>query len=299
MVRSFVATCLASLVLALLAASALAVPMATFEGNVFRLRVPSGESVRANIVGRASTGTNPEPAADHFVVAFREPVDFGPGCRLQQATLNNIAEPLELWCGLDPAGIDSVPLRYRFSFADGDDYGGGPEGGLRGVRGVIYAGAGDDIASGNRVFGGPGADILDGPLLYGGAGTDWMNATEEVAQKQIVRGGPGDDRINDTLPVASTWAYGGRGDDHIYSSYRGDMLVGGPGRDMVVLTEDGKPDLVRLRGGGSDVLRCRDPDFAGLPGERHDIVFADGADRIDPFCEGTQILFDGRPGLRP
>jgi hypothetical protein len=297
MARPSIATCLASLAVTLFAGPAWAVPVATFDENVFRLRVPPGESLSVRIEGRASHWTEPGPAADYFVVGLVEAIGFGPGCSLKAATVNG-GQPLQLWCALDPASIDSAPLRYRLSFANGNDRA-SPGSSAFDVRGVVYAGAGDDVVSGDRVFGGPGADWLDGPVLNGGAGDDRLD-TADPGHKNVARGGPGDDLIVTFGDVGGiNWAYGGRGNDHLNASlYTRDMLVGGPGHDVVELIMDGRPDLVRLRGGGADLLRCRDVDGFLPAGERKDIVFADAADRIEPDCKGTRVLLKGKPRLR-
>ena len=66
------------------------------------------------------------------------------------------------------------------------------------------------------------------------------------------------------------------------------MLVGGRGRDVVLLGSDGLPDVVRLRGGGADRVDCGDL-TAG------DLLYVDRSDRIDPDCAGTRILLTERP----
>jgi len=123
----------------------------------------------------------------------------------------------------------------------------------------------------------------------------------DLEHKNVARGGPGDDHIYTFGGVVGglNWAYGGRGDDRLRADLEGrDMLVGGPGHEVVELVLDGRPDVVRLRGGGADVLRCSDEEGTHVEGEPHDRVFADSTDRIDPDCKGTQVLLEGRPSLR-
>jgi hypothetical protein len=69
------------------------------------------------------------------------------------------------------------------------------------------------------------------------------------------------------------------------------MLVGGPGRDAAVMfhENDNVRDVVRVRGGGQDVVQC-----AGRL-DRQDVIFADRSDEIEPGCRSARILVTGRP----
>jgi hypothetical protein len=64
------------------------------------------------------------------------------------------------------------------------------------------------------------------------------------------------------------------------------MMVGGPGRDVVILSDDGARDVVRVRGGVDRVV-CGSP--------ARDVLFADPSDRLSPSCQEARILLTGRP----
>ena len=62
------------------------------------------------------------------------------------------------------------------------------------------------------------------------------------------------------------------------------MFVGGLGRDLVRLHNEGRRDVVRLRGGGADEVRCY------FPGDPRDIFVVDGSDRVGRACKGRVML---------
>jgi hypothetical protein len=63
---------------------------------------------------------------------------------------------------------------------------------------------------------------------------------------------------------------------------------GGLGADYVEVKRDGYNDVVRVRGGGSDIVLCYFPD----PG---DVLFVDRTDRLGPSCKKALVLYTGRP----
>jgi hypothetical protein len=140
-------------------------------------------------------------------------------------------------------------------FGDGGD---GATGlGPKLLRGVLYAGVGnDEIEDADSIFGGSGNDSLDGNRVYGGLGDDQFSPSEEYEPiRNVLCGGPDDDSLN-----GPGWLYGGLGDDSLGDSGSNqagvpDMLVGGPGSDVVELI-GGAGTVVRLRGGGADSLYC-------------------------------------------
>ena len=182
-----------------------------------------------------------------------------------------------------PTAVPRREVRYRISLGDGlQDV---EVGGF--IRGVIYAGAGDDeVIPGDRVYGGPGDDTLHGGTVYGGPGDDML---EDLPGFGVLRGGAGDDQL---VGFYGGRLYGGRGDDALDASGPGEMVVGGPGRDLVsVLPDSGAPDVVRLRGGGRDRLFCNEGPLGAS-----EVVYVDRRDRIDPDCgDKARIVTVGRP----
>ena len=66
------------------------------------------------------------------------------------------------------------------------------------------------------------------------------------------------------------------------------MMVGGPGRDVVTLGDDGRRDVVRVRGGGVDRVVC------GVhPAD--EVLFGDRSDRLSPSCKKAMVLYTERP----
>jgi hypothetical protein len=70
------------------------------------------------------------------------------------------------------------------------------------------------------------------------------------------------------------------------------MLVGGPGRDIVKFPDsDDYPDVVRVRGGGADTVRCE------VRLDQSDVLLVDGSDRVHPRCETARVLLSGEIDL--
>ena len=69
------------------------------------------------------------------------------------------------------------------------------------------------------------------------------------------------------------------------------MLVGGPGRDRVSLDDDGRRDVVRVRGGGVDRVDC--PRRPSLPARN--VLFVDASDRLRPELQEALVLYTERP----
>jgi hypothetical protein len=237
------------------------------------------------------------PPAKHLLLTSHPPVEAAVGCEgpVRVRPLGVMA----IRCPLPPEP------RYRFSFnghnrfkerSGLDDWAYGAF--QNGVRGVIYAGAGNDVAlGGDRIYGGPGDDTLEGLRAYGGPGGDRLaGAVAPFTSDQVVlRGGRGDDRLRGPGHV-----YGGPGDDLLEAASwipEREMLVGGPGRDIVRLYHQHKRvgDVVRLRGGGTDRVACtrtfNDPKKLQFDA----VLFVDRSDRVDPHCRGVRVLLTERP----
>jgi Ca2+-binding RTX toxin-like protein len=135
---------------------------------------------------------------------------------------------------------------------------------LRGTPGPdsLFGKQGDD-----RIFGGGGDDYVDGEWgadeLHGGAGDD------------TIAGRSGDDRI-----------FGEDGDDQITGDRGADHISGGAGNDTVfgnlgpdVIAGGSGDDRVNVVRGEIDTVRC---------GSGHDIVLADGHDRVAADCEDVR-----------
>jgi hypothetical protein len=246
---------------------------------------------------RLSTGHDFDGAQESYLqVSTSGPVEMAVGC----------AESFG-------AGGLRCPLgsrRYRFSLGgrnrvqksgiDDDVYG---EFGV-GFRGVVYAGAGNDrVRSVDRVYGGPGRDELDGARVYGGQGADHVSGdvANYLRRPVVLRGGPGNDTLDGPGHPAggAGHLYGGRGDDVLNARATPpsrEMLVGGPGNDLIHLYADYRRDVVRVRGGGVDRVDCdRYADPGGRYADPGDALFVDRFDRLSPRCRDATVLFTGRP----
>lgn len=285
---------LAASVLVLWSALSAAAATVTSDGRVFRYRANPGEAVQLDV----------DYIRRHFWARASSPVDFGPGCRLGRRGFYDFQPPresLDVLCPLGTPGGDVAALRYRLSLSDGDDIATGGVAGIDGklddiphhpsqyLRGVIYAGGGDDEIEGTGpVYGAAGNDHVSGLRTYGGPGNDTLYGARGL-RLSVLHGGPGNDDVH------GGWVYGGPGDDRLYSSgFEADMLVGGPGQDTAFLYggDPGGGDLVRLRGGGADMLRC-------LTKDSRDVAFVDRSDHVRHNCKGMQILRSGRPRYLP
>jgi hypothetical protein len=100
-------------------------------------------------------------------------------------------------------------------------------------------------------------------------------------------------------PIRGTRLYGGPGNDNLFGldseesghglgSGESDLLVGGPGRDIIKLIDDQRTDVVRLRNGGVDHVVCS-------TSATDDVLFVDRTDRLSPSCENATALFTERP----
>lgn len=141
--------------------------------------------------------------------------------------------------------------------------GDGPDRLLGGAGADVMSGAGgDDTLRGagggdtldgdlgaDRIDGGAGADLLDGDPEQG---DDYYTPTIELS-RDVLRGGPGDDTLEDT--GGGNTLVGGPGDDGLTGGVDGDRLLGGSGAD--VLADAGGRD--RFWGGsGRDRIAARD-----------------------------------------
>jgi hypothetical protein len=212
---------------------------------------------------------------------------------------------LRLTCPLTSPPAD--PVSYRFSLEGPDPMRGyGTDDqvafaftSLQEMRGVVYGGAGNDIVSGgDRVYGGRGHDDLDGARVYGGAGADDVSGdvASDLGRRVVLRGGPGTDTLSGPGSTygggGTAHLYGGAGDDELETwtdPASREMLVGGRGSDVVRLAADGRRDVVRVRGGGVDLVNC------GRRAEPEDALFVDPSDRLSSSCKNATVLFTGRP----
>jgi hypothetical protein len=246
---------------------------ASFEDNVFRYRAGPGDlffTVELHLV--------PDKSPTHLELHVQAPVTTGPGCTAEQTRFEGILGT-QVRC---PLSTPPSAVRYRLSLGQTHDRVGGA-----GLRGVLFAGAGDDeIDGGDRAYGGPGNDLLDGRRVYGGPGGDRLTPVCcEGGRAFVMRGGPGNDEI-----LGAGRAYGGPGADYIEdASNSADMLVGGPGRDTIAMFQGGDRDIVRVRGGGADRVVCED----GI--DRTDVLLVGRADRVGRRCQAGQVLLTGRP----
>ena len=144
----------------------------------------------------------------------------------------------------------------------------------RGSYGDIYAGAGDDEATGGNgfVFGQKGDDVLvsrgDLAGLRGGSGNDTLTATGSDVQ---FAGGPGNDVIRGTS--GRDEIYLGPLNDNTFPSGR-DVVYAGGGNDSI---EDGTGSARIYAGQGNDLLE-------GSFGN-DTYVGGDGYDRFYPYFE--------------
>jgi Ca2+-binding RTX toxin-like protein len=135
---------------------------------------------------------------------------------------------------------------------------------LRGTPGPdsLFGKQGDD-----RIFGGGGDDYVDGEWgadeLHGGAGDDTIAGR---SGDDRIFGEDGDDQI--TGDRGADRISGGAGNDTIFGNLGPDLIAGGSGDDRI--------NVVR---GEIDTVRC---------GSGHDIVLADGHDRIAADCEDVR-----------
>jgi RTX calcium-binding nonapeptide repeat (4 copies) len=291
LVRGLPASVLGALALTLVCAAPAGAASATFDGRMFRFRAKPAESVEMVLQLRSPPM--------HFVAYTRARVDVGPGCSLRPTDGQwlGIAGALDVVCLNSSADLDGASPRFRLSLGDRRDQ---PSIHYT-TRGVVYAGAGDDVVgTADRVYGGKGDDFIGGSSLYGGPGDDRLAPGR--GGMRLLRGGRGDDRL-----AGPGLLYAGVGNDRLDEWLGPDMLVGGPGHDTVTAAQFGADefrDVVRLRGGGADTLRCwRAPDA-------EDVMLLDRSDRVLPGNRGTrgagsgcsraQILLSGRPpDLRP
>jgi hypothetical protein len=272
----FVGTIITVFALAGGCATSAAASEVSFDGEVLRYRGANAEKVymirvrlRKSIEQRYwQIGAFAEPGLPV------PPVDVGPGCSLVFSEPDRVVH-----CQLVPSREQP---RYRFNV-------GSTEAGFYGnLRGVVYGGGGPDLIFGaDRVYGGAGEDDLEGVRLYGGPGSDLLQAKRIAPSDQpIQHGGAGRDSLN-----PPGWLYGGPGPDWFDDSLAksADMLVGGPGKDYVEIWRDGHDDVVRIRGGGRDIVVCYSPD----PG---DVLFVDRSDDVDSECKKKAIvLYTERP----
>ena len=271
MPRRFLATLVPVLALALACAISAEAASISFDGEVLRYRAQPREG--SHVVVRLKASAEPrylQIRADGAVT-----FNLGPGCNSSVS---------------DPTYVVQCPLvarqnepRYRFNV-------GGTSSSTRffgDLRGVVYGGSGYDVVSGgDQVYGGPRGDVLDGAHVYGGPGHDTVSGSS-TETNPVLRGGPGNDDL-----LSPGWLYAGPGSDSLQELVRprtADMLVGGPGEDVLYLESDNRSDVVRVRGGGVDHVHCpARPD----PG---DVLFVDRSDRLSPSCKKATVLFTERP----
>ena len=159
----------------------------------------------------------------------------------------------------------------------------------------MYASGGEDeISGGDEVWGGPGNDTIEGITLFGGRGDDSLARLPELGRQHPEERLPR--RHWERHFSGTAWQYGGPGNDHLkgYWLQTSQMLVGGPGRDVVELLgheasgENPRSNVVRIRDGGQDLVRCGDPvhDF---------VVYLDRVDRVGKRCRGAYLVYRGRP----
>jgi hypothetical protein len=279
----FLGTLVAVSALVLLCAGSAAAVVVTFDGRVLRYREQPGETGMP--WGARGVSLDPEPinAPRYLRVGVPAPVDFVRGCH--PLSLGPGAPGrVELRC---PVGdVSTKQLRYRLSLGDATE----SASVFFLMRGVVYGGKGDDFVGADRVYGGDGNDFIDGRRVYGGPGRDSLAGIPPAGDPNVLFGGTGNDRIS-----APGWLYGGPGDDQLSDLFveefdeSGGMMVGGPGRDVVRLSDDGRSDVVRVRGGGVDRVRC------APRANRKDALFVDRSDLLSPSCRDATVLFTERP----
>jgi hypothetical protein len=278
----------AAILAGLIIAASVVAATATSHDGVFRYRASPGENVFVE-----SFSGRPK----RFLAVTRVAPSVGPGCNVRRhaPATPHPSSPLEVVCELTASETERK-LRYRFSFSDGDDYVEVADP----LHGVVYGGPGRDHVGGYTalVFGGSGNDLLKGTIVYGGPGDDVVGAalSGPSGPARFLHGGIGDDYLGGPGTL-----YGGSGDDFLRDSlHAADMLVGGPGRDIVEFPfSDDHRDVVRLRGGGADTVRCdalvAEERPASARPYQSDTFFVDGSDRVHPRCESARILLSGRP----
>jgi hypothetical protein len=266
------AAVLAVFALALIWASSAAAASVTFDGEVLRYR-GDAEPVALELRLESST-ERPYLEFGAEFGGFLEETAFslGPGCHGVGSDLVRVVQ-----CPL----ISQLKPRYRFNL------GSHAASFFWDLRGVVYGGRGDDyVWRGDRVYGGAGNDELAGVRLHGGPGEDGLEPKRiSPSDDPVLYGGPARD-----LLYSPGRLYGGPGGDWLKEddAKSPDMLVGGPGEDYVEVKRDGHNDVVRVRGGGSDIVLCYFPD----PG---DVLFVDRTDRLGPGCKDATVLNTGRP----
>ena len=187
---------LAASVLVLVSAVSATAATVTSDGRVFRYRANPGETVQLDV----------DYTRNFFWARASSPIDFGPGCRLGRGSFFDsqpLRELLEVLCPLNTPGGGVAALRYRLSLNDGDDIATGGVAGIDGklsdiphhpsqyLRGVVYAGGGDDEIEGTGpVYGGTGNDHVSGLRAYGGPGNDRVYGARGRLPS-VLRGGPG------------------------------------------------------------------------------------------------------------
>jgi RTX calcium-binding nonapeptide repeat (4 copies) len=289
--RGFFGACLAAVVLAALCAGPAGAATISFDGEVFRYRAaPTDHGVSMLVWGAPD-----EPRG--FAALVQVPITDAPGCFVRQATEPSPGLPsgqLSVRCPFD-AGGPLVPTRYRLVLADESDFASFHR--VHWPSGVTYAGAGDDkISGGDEVWGGPGDDTIEGFSVFGGSGDDSLArmrlfGNRQFAYDSVLRGGDGNDTFS-----GLAWQYGGSDDDHLkgYRMERAQMLVGGAGQDVVeLLGNEGRgryppENVVRIRDGGEDIVRCDNPVFDY-------VIYLDRVDVLGKNCTGARLRYRGRP----
>jgi Ca2+-binding RTX toxin-like protein len=187
----------------------------------------------------------------------------------------------------------------------------------------IDAKAGDDDVEGNgdndRMLGGEGRDFLTGdlgndtgnggpgpdsivefPLFTEDGGADTYNGgkgsddLEGGVGRDLLKGGKGNDRFSEKQTRSSsqrgffgtTSCYRGFCSS-LYGDQQGDVVKGGKGKDYI----EGEEGRDRMLGGkGDDVIDSANDDTEGVKdvvecGDGHDVVFANGRDKVADDCE--------------
>ncbi len=265
----FLAAVVGVFALALTGATSVAAVSITFDGEVLRYRGQQRED--SHVVVRLKASAEPR----YLQIRADRTMTFhlGSGCH------RSVSDPTHVvHCPLVPRQNEP---RYRFNV-------GGTSAQFFGtLRGVVYAGAGEDaVFEADRVYGGLGPDLLRGHRVYGGPGHDRVSGSTAMTDP-VVHGGPGHDDL-----YSPGRLYGGPSSDYLQEFDRpatADMLVGGPGQDVLYLEADDRSDVVRVRGGGVDHVHCDPhPD----PG---DALFVDRSDRVSPSCKDATVLYTERP----
>jgi hypothetical protein len=293
----FLRSLVAVLTLSLVCAASAAAASLTFDGEVLRYRAQPEEGPEVRLLVDQVFEEFGGAPKSYLQIATSGRVDMVVGCAVSMGD----AGWQGVRCPLGPLAPGQV--RYRLSFegrnrlqtsgTDDEVYDSGV------FPGVIYAGPGNDLVrAGDRVYGGTGNDDLNGARVHGGPGADHVSGDVDsyTARPVVLRGGQGNDVL--TGPGHPTGGsghlYGGRGDDVLNARAHPpsrEMLVGGPGSDVINLyfDPDYRRDVVRVRGGGVDRVRCRPNADPG------DTLFVDATDRLSPSCKNARVLLTGRP----